>query len=88
MIEKVFFKIMNSLGPYEKNPHLAVAVSGGCDSLCLAILAQKWANIRGGKITALIVDHGLRKNSRKECKETKNILRKRKIFSLGFKWKL
>ena len=88
MIEKVFFKIMNSLGPYEKNPHLAVAVSGGCDSLCLAILAQKWANIRGGKITALIVDHGLRKNSRKECKETQNILKKRKIFSHCFKWKL
>jgi len=88
MIEKVFFKTMNSLGPYEKNPHLAVAVSGGSDSLCLAILAQKWANIRGGKITALIVDHSLRKNSEKECKETQNILKKRKIFNHCFKWKL
>ena len=51
MIEKVFFKVMDTLGPYEKNPHLAVAVSGGSDSLCLAILAQEWANNRGGKIT-------------------------------------
>ena len=88
MIEKVFFKVMDTLGPYEKNPHLAVAVSGGSDSLCLAILAQEWANNRGGKITALIVDHGLRKNSGKECKETQNILKKRKIFSHCFKWKL
>ena len=78
---------MNSLGPYEKNPHLAVAVSWGSDSLCLAILAQKWANIRGGKITALIVDHSLRKNSEKECKEAQNILKKRKIFNHCFKWK-
>ena len=88
MIEKVFFKVMDTLGPYEKNPHLAVAVSGGSDSLCLAILAQEWTNNRGGKITALIVDHGLRKNSGKECKETQNILKKRKIFSHCFKWKL
>ena len=87
MIEKVFFKIMDNIGSYEKNPHLAVAVSGGCDSLCLAILAKEWTNKRGGKITALIVDHGLRKNSKKECKETQNILKKRKIFSHCFKWK-
>ena len=47
MIEKVFFKIMDNIGSYEKNPHLAVAVSGGCDSLCLAILAKDWTNKRG-----------------------------------------
>ena len=70
MIEKVFFKIMDNLGPYENNPNLAVAVSGGCDSLCLAILAKEWTNIRGGTITALIFDHGLRKDSKKECKDT------------------
>ena len=86
MIEKVFFKIMDSLGPYEKNPHLAVAVSGGCDSLFLAILTQKWVSTRGGKVTALIVDHGLRKNSVKECKKTQRILKKSKISSYCFKW--
>ena len=74
MIEKVFFKTMNSLGPYEKNPHLAVAVSGGCDSLCLAILAKKWVDMKGGRITALIVDHSLRKNSNQQSKKTQNTL--------------
>ena len=88
MIEKVFFKTMNSLGPYEKNPHLAVAVSGGCDSLCLAILAKKWVDMKGGRITALIVDHSLRKTSNQESKKTQNTLKKQKIFSKSFKWDL
>ncbi len=88
MIEKVFFKTMNSLGPYEKNPHLAVAVSGGSDSLCLAILAKKWVNIKGGRITALIVDHGLRKSSGQESRKTLKLLKKQKIFSQCFKWEL
>ena len=88
MIEKVFFKTMNSLGPYEKNPHLAVAVSGGSDSLCLAILAKKWVNIKGGRITALIVDHGLRKSSVQESRKTLKLLKKQKIFSQCFKWEL
>ncbi len=87
MIEKVFFKIMDSFGSYEKNPHLAVAVSGGCDSLFLAVLTQKWVSTKGGKVTALIVDHGLRKNSVNECKKTRRILKKRKIPSYCFKWK-
>ena len=88
MIEKVFFKTMNSLGPYEKNPHLAVAVSGGSDSLCLAILAKKWVNIKGGRITALIVDHGLRKSSGQESRKTLKLLKKQKILSQCFKWEL
>ena len=81
MIEKVFFKTMNSLGPYEKNPHLAVAVSGGCDSLCLAILAKKWVDMKGGRITALIVDHSLRKTSNQESKKTQNTLKKKKFLA-------
>ena len=74
MVEKVFYKTMNSLGPYEKKPHLAVAVSGGCDSLCLSFLAKKWVNSIDGRITALLVNHGLRKESDKECIEVKKIL--------------
>ena len=88
MIEKVFFKVMNSLGPFERKPHLAIAVSGGCDSMCLAVLSQKWVNEKGGKITALIINHGLRKNSAKECKKTQDILKTKKISSHCFKWNL
>ena len=48
------------LGPFEPAPHLAVAVSGGPDSVALAILAATWASERGGTVLALIVDHRIR----------------------------
>lgn len=39
---------------------LAVAVSGGPDSLALALLAEPWARARGGRAIGLVVDHGVR----------------------------
>lgn len=51
---------MARFAPWETSPHLAVAVSGGADSMALALMAQRWAGLRGGHITALMVDHGLR----------------------------
>ncbi|MDQ2801858.1 MAG: tRNA lysidine(34) synthetase TilS, partial [Pseudomonadota bacterium] len=51
---------MEPLGPFEPRPRLAVAVSGGADSLALALLAASWAGARGGSTLALIADHGLR----------------------------
>ncbi len=58
---------MARLGPFEPSPNLAVAVSGGADSLALALLADRWARGRGGSILALIVDHGLRQSSATEA---------------------
>ncbi|MBB4267289.1 tRNA lysidine(34) synthetase TilS [Roseospira visakhapatnamensis] len=55
-----FAALMAPLGPFEPAPRLAVAVSGGADSLALALLAADWARARGGSVTALTVDHGLR----------------------------
>ena len=55
-----FTLAMDRLGPFEPSPELAVAVSGGADSMALALLAQDWVRRRGGTIVALIVDHGLR----------------------------
>jgi tRNA(Ile)-lysidine synthase len=54
---------MAGLGPFEPTPRLAVAVSGGADSMALALLAYDWARARGGSALALIVDHGLRAGS-------------------------
>ena len=58
------------LGPFEPAPHVAVAVSGGADSLALALLADGWARARGGRVTALVVDHGLRAASAGEAEIT------------------
>ena len=55
---------MAALGPFEPAPRLAVAVSGGADSMCLAWLARRWT---GGTVHGLVVDHGLRPGSAAEA---------------------
>ncbi|MGE0224597.1 MAG: tRNA lysidine(34) synthetase TilS [Acetobacteraceae bacterium] len=49
---------------------MAAAVSGGADSMCLAMLARDWAAARGGSVLALVVDHGLRPGSAQEARIT------------------
>jgi tRNA(Ile)-lysidine synthase len=58
-----FDACLASLARFEPSPLLAVAVSGGSDSLALALLADRWSRERGGEICALTVDHGLRPES-------------------------
>jgi tRNA(Ile)-lysidine synthase len=58
-----FAAAMARLGPYGPKPHLAVAVSGGADSTALALLVDGWVRKAGGRLTALVVDHGLRTES-------------------------
>lgn len=62
-----FSAAMAALGGYEPRPFIAIAVSGGPDSLALAILADGWARERGGRAVALTVDHGLRPESADEA---------------------
>ncbi len=61
---------MAEFGPFGPAPHLAAGVSGGADSMALAVLAASWARQRGGGCIALIVDHGLRPESGREAAET------------------
>lgn len=62
-----FNRLMAQFAPFESNPHLAVACSGGGDSMALAVLANRWARAQGGGITALVVDHRLRPESAREA---------------------
>jgi tRNA(Ile)-lysidine synthase len=64
----VFAPALDALGPFEADPVLAVAVSGGSDSMALALLADAWARTRGGHIVALTVDHHLRPESAAEVR--------------------
>src|ERR1700726_2847734 len=57
-----------AIGGFEARPFMAVAVSGGPDSLALTILADRWARQRGGQLTALTVDHRLRPESAEEAR--------------------
>jgi tRNA(Ile)-lysidine synthase len=65
-----FAAAMARLGPFEPAPLLAVAVSGGADSLALALLAADWAEARAGTVRALVVDHRLRPESAGEAAAT------------------
>ena len=74
MLESSFHNTMQLFAPWEHAPHLAVAVSGGADSLALALLAHHWAQQQGGHITALMVDHGLRKEAAQELDQAQQTL--------------
>jgi tRNA(Ile)-lysidine synthase len=62
---------MEKFQPFEANPHMAIAVSGGIDSLALVKLALPWVQAQGGQLTALHVDHGLREESDQEAQQVK-----------------
>lgn len=53
--------------PFDVSSAVAVAVSGGADSLALVQLLATWAKPRNISITALTVDHGLRIESADEA---------------------
>jgi len=60
---------MQAFAPFESRPVIAVAVSGGPDSLALLLLVDCWARARGGSALALTVDHGLRPDSASEASQ-------------------
>ncbi len=63
------------LADYYRDPEavIAVAVSGGADSLALLSLTLDWARDKGRPVHALIVDHGLRSASADEAEQTARI---------------
>ncbi|HVJ42514.1 MAG TPA: tRNA lysidine(34) synthetase TilS [Dongiaceae bacterium] len=68
-LQEAFAAAMKVLGAFEPSPHIAVAVSGGSDSLALLLLLRDWVAERDGRLTALSVDHGLRPESAGECRQ-------------------
>lgn len=78
---------MQPFDPFEDQPRLAVAISGGCDSLSLAILAHEWVVERKGKLTALTVDHGLRPESLEEAHQVSKWLAEYNIEHVILPWK-
>jgi tRNA(Ile)-lysidine synthase len=77
---------LDAIGGFEARPFIAVAVSGGPDSLALAILAERWARERGGNLIALTVDHRLRPESAEEARTAGGWLSARGIAHHVLKW--
>ncbi len=63
--------LLEPLTPYD---HVAIAVSGGPDSVALMVLAAEWANSvpERPRLTAITIDHGLRGESRAEAESVAN----------------
>ena len=66
---------------------IAVAVSGGADSLCLTFLLHEWASKRKVQIYAFTVDHGLRKESAEEAKYVHQVLTQKGMAHQTLIWK-
>jgi len=77
MYEKIVSQLNNH--NLEKEKKIAVAVSGGIDSLSLVLIANKWAKKHKIKIVGITVDHCLRKESANEAKYVAKLLKSKKI---------
>jgi tRNA(Ile)-lysidine synthase len=65
---------------------LAVAVSGGADSMALLLLTHRWIQEKGGQLVALTVDHGLRPESRQEALRVQEWVQGRGIQHIILNW--
>jgi len=83
-ISRIFNEFSTSL-KVKKN--LAVAVSGGADSLALAYLTKCYALKNNIEVKYFIVDHKIRKESSLEAKSVKSALKKIGIESKVLIWK-
>ena len=79
---------MEAIGPFEAAPRLAIAVSGGRDSMALVLFADRWARHLGGQVTALHVDHGLRPGSADEARRVVGWLEERGIRYRLLTWRV
>lgn len=70
-LRDAFRIVMSDIGYFELSPTLAVAVSGGADSMALLLLAHEWVKPKNGHVIALTVDHGLRQESAAEATQVK-----------------
>ena len=62
-----------------KKKNFLVAVSGGPDSLALTAISKIYSNEKKNKVFFVLIDHGLRADSRREGKAVKCLLKKKNI---------
>lgn len=76
-----FAKLMEALGVGPDDGPFAVAVSGGADSMALALLFSGWA-----EAAYITFDHGLRKESAAEARRVGKWLAARNLSHVVLKW--
>ena len=78
---------MAAFDGFESAPTIAVAVSGGGDSMALALMLAHWLEARQGQLVGLTVDHGLRPESAAEARQVAVWLEARGIAHQTLKWR-
>ena len=86
-IEKIYINFRSIIFKNIRKNDFAVAVSGGADSLSLAYLSKIYSKELKNRCHFLIVDHKLRKESKKEAIKVKKLLAKKFIRSEILSWK-
>tara|TARA_Y100000389_G_scaffold157952_1_gene159243 strand:- start:6554 stop:7573 length:1020 start_codon:yes stop_codon:yes gene_type:complete len=77
-LSDIFLNFKNKLDRLGKKNY-TVAVSGGPDSLALVALSKAYLFVKKTNFHYVLVDHNIRKNSAKEAKLVKNLLKKNQI---------
>jgi tRNA(Ile)-lysidine synthase len=85
LVDLDFTRLMRRC-PVRAGAPVAVAVSGGGDSMALLLLAARWASDNGHPLTALTVDHGLRADSAAEAALVGRWLAGRGIAHVVLRW--
>lgn len=85
LYEKFEYNINNLIGNFGLSK-IAIAVSGGSDSVALLYLANIWAEKNNIELSVISVDHNLREQSKQETHYIQNISNSlnRKHYSLSF----
>ena len=73
---------------FQDVPALVLAVSGGPDSTALMLLAARWRDAlkAGPKLVAVTIDHGLRKESKREAAAVARLARKLGLAHRTLRW--
>ncbi|WP_052046045.1 tRNA lysidine(34) synthetase TilS [Candidatus Paracaedibacter symbiosus] len=79
LVYKKFSESLQQFFPFENEPIIVVATSGGSDSLALCLLMNQWITQKSGKLISLTVDHGLRPDSTEEALKVNDWLTKQGI---------
>ncbi len=79
-ISEIYLSFKSELDKTVKKRSFVVGVSGGPDSLALAALSKIYEHQSKRKVFFVLIDHGIRKNSRVEANSVKKLLKKKRIF--------
>ncbi|MBS0185596.1 MAG: tRNA lysidine(34) synthetase TilS [Proteobacteria bacterium] len=85
--EAEFERLMEKVGPFESSPSFAIALSGGVDSLALALLLKRWIKKNSGVLFSLTVDHGLRPEASQEAQQVSQWMKQHSIPHTILQWR-